>query len=115
MTWPPSPLQLGAIAAGILVVVAVIVYNWWVERRVRRRIEATFRKPAPAVAAGGGTRFKLIGKTFQPEQGTMLSWLNVHEDGSPNPATLHQGMKVRAGTKYILTKLFREHPVRSTA
>ena len=26
----------------------------------------------------------------------------------PNPATLHQGMKVRCGTKYVLTKWFRE-------
>ena len=25
-----------------------------------------------------------------------------------DPATLHQGMKVRRGTKYILTKWFRE-------
>ena len=51
-----SPLQLGAIAAGILVVVAVIIYNWWVEQRVRRRIEATFRKPAPAAAGGGNAQ-----------------------------------------------------------
>jgi len=29
-------------------------------------------------------------------------------DGTPNPATLHQGMKVRRGTKYVLTKWFRE-------
>jgi hypothetical protein len=56
MTWPPSPLQWGAIAAGILVVVAVVLYNWWVERRVRRRIEATFRKPAPASAGGSASR-----------------------------------------------------------
>ncbi|MCC6195585.1 MAG: cell division protein ZipA C-terminal FtsZ-binding domain-containing protein [Burkholderiales bacterium] len=51
MTWPPSPLQLGAIVAGVLVVVAVIVYNWWVERRVRRRIETAFRKPAASASA----------------------------------------------------------------
>ena len=57
---------------------------------------------------GGATRFKLIGKTFQPETGKLLAWNNLLADGRPNPATLHQGMKVRRGTKYILTKWFRE-------
>jgi prolyl 4-hydroxylase len=57
---------------------------------------------------GGATRFKTIGKTVQPEAGKLLAWNNLLPDGSPNPATLHQGMKVRRGTKYILTKWFRE-------
>jgi prolyl 4-hydroxylase len=57
---------------------------------------------------GGATRFKLIGKTIQPETGKLLAWNNLLGDGRPNPATLHQGMKVRRGTKYILTKWFRE-------
>ena len=57
---------------------------------------------------GGATRFKKIGKTIQPETGKLLAWNNLLPDGRPNPATLHQGMKVRKGTKYILTKWFRE-------
>ena len=57
---------------------------------------------------GGATRFKTIGKTVQPETGKLLAWNNLLPDGRPNPATLHQGMKVRRGTKYILTKWFRE-------
>ena len=57
---------------------------------------------------GGATRFKLIGKTVQPETGKLLAWNNLLPDGRPNPATLHQGMKVRRGTKYILTKWFRQ-------
>jgi prolyl 4-hydroxylase len=59
---------------------------------------------------GGATRFKIIGKTIQPERGKLLAWNNLLADGRPNPATLHQGMKVRRGTKYILTKWFRERP-----
>jgi prolyl 4-hydroxylase len=59
---------------------------------------------------GGATRFKVIGKTVQPETGKLLAWNNLLADGSPNPATLHQGMKVRRGTKYILTQWYREHP-----
>ena len=61
-----------------------------------------------APEAGGATRFKAIGKTIQPEPGKLLAWNNLLPDGRPNPATLHQGMKVRRGTKYILTKWFRE-------
>lgn len=60
---------------------------------------------------GGATRFKLIGKTVQPETGKLLLWNNLLPDGSPNQATLHQGMKVRKGAKYILTQWFRERPL----
>ena len=59
---------------------------------------------------GGATRFKTVGKTIQPERGKLLAWNNLSEDGQPNPATLHQGMKVRRGAKYIITKWFRERP-----
>ena len=59
---------------------------------------------------GGATRFKTIGKTIQPETGKLLAWNNLLADGHPNPATLHQGMKVRRGTKYVLTKWVRESP-----
>jgi prolyl 4-hydroxylase len=61
---------------------------------------------------GGATRFKTIGKTIQPETGKLLAWNNLLADGTPNPATLHQGMKVRRGTKYVLTKWFRERSAR---
>ncbi len=57
---------------------------------------------------GGATRFKTLGKTIQPETGKLLAWNNLLPDGTPNDATLHQGMKVRKGTKYIITKWFRE-------
>lgn len=60
--------------------------------------------------AGGATRFKVVDKTIQPEAGKLLAWNNLRPDGSPNPATLHHGMKVRAGTKYVITKWFRERP-----
>ncbi len=59
---------------------------------------------------GGATRFKTIGKTIRPETGKLLAWNNLLPGGRPNPATLHQGMKVRRGCKYVLTKWFRERP-----
>lgn len=60
--------------------------------------------------AGGATRFKAIDKIIQPETGKLLMWNNRRPDGSLNPATIHHGMKVRAGTKYVITKWFRERP-----
>lgn len=59
---------------------------------------------------GGATRFKSIRKTIQPEAGKLLAWNNLLPDGRPNPATLHQGMKVRRGVKYVITKWFRQRP-----
>jgi prolyl 4-hydroxylase len=58
--------------------------------------------------AGGATRFKAIDKIIQPETGKLVAWNNRRPDGTPNPATLHQGMKVRAGVKYVITKWYRE-------
>jgi prolyl 4-hydroxylase len=60
---------------------------------------------------GGATRFKAIGKIIQPETGKLVAWGNLLPDGRPNPATLHQGLKVRRGTKYIITKWYRERPL----
>lgn len=60
------------------------------------------------VEAGGATRFKVVGKTFQPEAGKLLCWNNARPDGSVNPNTLHHGMKVRKGVKYVITKWYRE-------
>ena len=62
------------------------------------------------VEAGGGTRFKVLNKTVQPETGKLLAWNNRKPDGSGNVATLHHGMKVRKGVKYVITKWYRERP-----
>jgi prolyl 4-hydroxylase len=62
--------------------------------------------------AGGATRFKRIGKTIQPETGKLLAWSNLDAAGRPNFETLHAGLKVHAGTKYIITKWYRERPLR---
>ncbi len=60
--------------------------------------------------AGGATRFVKIGKTVQPERGKLLAWNNRLEPGRYNDASLHHGMKVRSGVKYIITKWYREKP-----
>ena len=62
------------------------------------------------VEAGGATRFKAVDKIVQPEAGKLLAWNNLRTNGTPNPSTLHHAMKVRAGTKYVITQWFRERP-----
>jgi prolyl 4-hydroxylase len=58
--------------------------------------------------AGGATRFKLLDLEVEPKLGRILIWNNMALDGSPNPLTLHEGMAVETGTKYIVTKWYRE-------
>ena len=70
----------------------------------------TFMVYLNAVDAGGATRFKTIGKNFTPETGKLVCWNNRRPDLRPNPNTLHHGMKVRRGRKYVITKWYREMP-----
>ena len=60
--------------------------------------------------AGGATRFRQLGKIIQPETGKLIAWNNLLPDGTPNYATLHQGMPVRQGVKYVITSWYRERP-----
>lgn len=71
----------------------------------------TFMIYLNAVEAGGATWFKAIDKTVRPETGKLLAWNNRRPDGSLNSATLHQGMMVRKGLKYVITKWYREQPL----
>lgn len=60
--------------------------------------------------AGGGTAFPLLDLLVEPKLGRILVWNNMAADGSPNGWTLHEGCEVVAGTKYIVTKWYRERP-----
>lgn len=60
------------------------------------------------VEEGGATWFPRAGIRALPRAGLLLAWNNMAPDGSPNEATQHEGMAVVRGTKYIVTKWFRE-------
>jgi len=62
------------------------------------------------VEEGGETQFVRLGFMIPPRRGTILIWSNVREDGSVNPDSLHAARPVIAGSKYIVTKWFRERP-----
>ena len=60
------------------------------------------------VAEGGATWFPQAGIRVAPKRGMLLAWNNMKPDGTPNELTLHEGMPVVDGVKYIVTKWFRE-------
>ena len=62
------------------------------------------------VPEGGATWFPQAGVKVAPKRGLLLAWNNMSPDGSPNGLTLHEGMPVVEGVKYIVTKWFRERP-----
>ena len=57
---------------------------------------------------GGGTWFCAINRTFIPRRGLALVWNNLYPDGQPNPFTVHAGLPVETGEKFILNLWFRE-------
>jgi len=60
--------------------------------------------------AGGRTNFPAAGVIIAPKAGNLVIWNNMDEYGAPNPGSLHQGMPVEQGVKYVLTKWYRERP-----
>ena len=60
------------------------------------------------VEEGGATWFPRAGIRFKPRRGLLVIWNNMMPDGTPNYDTLHEGTRVVEGTKYIVTKWFRE-------
>jgi prolyl 4-hydroxylase len=65
--------------------------------------------------AGGCTNFPRAGVKVRPAARALLVWNNNDRQGLSNPYTHHEGMVVEAGTKYILTKWFREREWHSSA
>jgi prolyl 4-hydroxylase len=60
------------------------------------------------VEEGGFTSFPYAYVSCKPKTGTAIIWNNKNQDGSVNTYANHCGMPVIKGTKYILTKWFKE-------
>ncbi|WP_298286054.1 2OG-Fe(II) oxygenase [Novosphingobium sp.] len=63
-----------------------------------------------AVEAGGATEFPRAPISVPPQPGALLVWNNMGRDGKPNPLTMHAGMPVERGVKYVVTKWYRLRP-----
>ena len=59
---------------------------------------------------GGQTEFPKAKVRISPKAGNLLAWNNLDSVGEPNEQSLHQGMPVLEGVKYIITKWYRERP-----
>lgn len=60
------------------------------------------------VAQGGETIFPAIEYTIKPKQGLAVIWNNRHPNGDVNHDSLHAGLPVIDGEKFIITKWYRE-------
>lgn len=64
--------------------------------------------------AGGATAFPRIGLEVTPVKGNAVYFSYLLPDGSLDEGTLHAGLPVTSGEKWIATKWLRERPYRST-
>ncbi len=55
------------------------------------------------VENGGETQFIELDKKIAPKTGRILAFKNLHSDGSPDARTLHAGLPVSSGSKWIAT------------
>jgi prolyl 4-hydroxylase len=59
------------------------------------------------VEEGGETSFPNVGLSIPPQPGALIIWNNAAPNGGLNQYTLHAGMPVVRGVKYIITKWYR--------
>lgn len=64
------------------------------------------------VEAGGATDFPRLGVRVAPRRGRIVHFTNLLPDGRGDPRTLHAGMPVEAGEKWLATLWTRVRPCR---
>lgn len=60
------------------------------------------------VEAGGQTEFPVAGLRVEPRPGRAVVFENLHPDGSPDPDSLHAGLPVERGEKWLATLWLRQ-------
>ena len=58
---------------------------------------------------GGETEFPQINIKVLPKRGKLLAWDNLNSDGSLDYTSLHAGLPVESGIKYIAVIWIREN------
>lgn len=64
------------------------------------------------VEAGGETDFPLLDVRIGPKRGRVVMFDNINADGSPDASTLHAGLPVQQGEKWLATIWFRQAQLR---
>lgn len=80
-------------------------------RHPGQRVHTVFAYLAD-VDAGGETDFPLLGVRITPKTGRVVHFVNLTADGQPDPRTLHAGMPVIAGVKWLGTLWTRQRRIR---
>ena len=62
------------------------------------------------VEEGGETHFPMCAFMVPPVEGMILTWNNMDREGAPAQASLHAARPVVRGTKYVVTRWYRERP-----
>lgn len=65
------------------------------------------------VEAGGQTEFPVAGLRVEPRPGRAVVFENLHPDGSPDPDSLHAGLPVERGEKWLATLWLRQERYRA--
>lgn len=60
--------------------------------------------------SGGATQFQRVGLDVRGATGDALIFRNIDAHGQPDMATLHAGLPVIAGLKWLATRWIRTHP-----
>ena len=64
------------------------------------------------VEAGGQTEFPVAALKVEPRPGRAVVFDNLHADGTPDPDSLHAGLPVERGEKWLATLWLRQAPYR---
>src|ERR1700676_2287782 len=83
-----NPLFFGLIAAGVLLVAGVLIYNWLQERRVRRRMDTALRKSdgtPPGVTRGRGRIEPMLNADDSESSQSVAIEMVPEDDGSLLP------------------------------
>ena len=65
------------------------------------------------VEAGGATEFPSAGLRIEPQAGKAIAFSNLLGDGRPDPDSLHAGLPVERGEKWLATLWLRQRPYRT--
>lgn len=65
------------------------------------------------VEAGGETEFPVAGLKVSPKPGRAVIFDNLHADGTPDVDSLHAGLPVQRGVKWLATLWLRQAPYRA--
>ncbi len=82
-----SPLFLGLLIAGVVLVLGVVLINWLQERRVRRRIDAAFRKPADTGPGEDRVEPMLGGNQTADDAGAMVDATDIDAGANQDEAS----------------------------